>query len=75
MLAMDITPNLAAVQFLPLDQLAAVERIVATAVIGDRRLQAAMAAAKRAADADQAAYEDWLCRQYEQRFDADVPSY
>lgn len=73
MIAMEITPNLAAGQFLPLDQLAAVERIVATAVIGDRRLQAAMAAAKRAADADQAEYEDWLCRQHDQRFDADVP--
>ena len=67
MLAMDIPPSLAAAQFLPPDQLAAVERIVATAVI--------MAAAKRAAGADQAARKDWLCRQYEPRFDADVPSY
>lgn len=63
MLAIEITPNLAAAQFLPSRQQRRLERLVARIARRNPPLWAAMQSARKAAQADQAAHDEWLCAQ------------
>ena len=63
MIAIEITPNLAAAQFLPLRAKRRLDRLISRTTRRNRGLWAALQAARKEARADQAAYDDWLCRQ------------
>lgn len=73
MLRTEITPNLAAVQFLPPRTQLKIDRLISRATRRNRPLWLALQAGRKAAQADQAAYDEWLCRQAPPTFDDDVP--
>lgn len=63
MLVQEITPNLVAAQFLSPRAQRRLDRLVSRAIRANRPLQAAMKTARKAAQADQAAHDEWLCAQ------------
>ena len=69
----EFTPNLAAAQFLPLRTQRRLDRLISRATRRNRALWQALQAGRKAALADQAAYDDWLCQQSPPQFDDDVP--
>lgn len=68
----DITPNLAAAQFLPLRAKRRLDRLIARATRRNPSLHAAIQAARREARADQDAYDAWVCAQAPS-YDIDLP--
>lgn len=75
--AIEITPNLAAAQFLPLRAQRRLDRLIARATRRNRGLHAALQTARRDARADLAAYDAWLCAQApclpQTDYDLDLP--
>lgn len=68
MLRVEITPNLSAAQFLSPRTQRRLERLVSRMARRNRPLWAAL----QEAQADQAAYDDWLCQQHAD-LEEDIP--
>mgnify|MGYP000873051979 CR=1 FL=1 len=66
----EITPNLAAAQFLPLRRL---DRLVSRIIKRNRPLHAAIVAARHEARLEHQKYDAWLCAQAHTQFDDDLP--
>ena len=62
-IAIEITPNLAAAQFLPLRQQRRLDRLIARVTRRNRGLHTALQAARKIARTDQQLHDEWLCRQ------------
>lgn len=76
MLAIEITPNLAAAQFMPTREQRRLDRLVSRIVKRNRQLHAAIVAARHEARLDQARHDAWLCAQSPQSpqsIDEDLP--
>jgi len=63
MLEVQFTPNLAAAQFLSQRAQRRLDRLVSRVARRNPPLWAAMQSARKAAQADQAAHDEWLCAQ------------
>jgi len=72
MLAIEITPNLVAAQFLSLREQRRLDRLVSRIVRKNRPLHAAIVAARHEARLDQARHDAWLCAQAPQSIDDDL---
>lgn len=74
MLAIEITPNLAAAQFLPPRQQRRLDRLVSRVARRNRGLWMAIQAARIEAREDRARYESWLAAQAPTTsYDIDLP--
>lgn len=77
MFAIEITPNLAAAQFLPLRAQRRLDRLISRVTRRNRVLHAAIQDARRKARADQDAYDAWVCSQaqtlHNTSYDIDIP--
>lgn len=73
-IAIEITPNLAAAQFLPLRAQRRLDRLVSRVARRNRGLWMAIQAARVAAREDRARYEAWLAAQAPTTsYDIDIP--
>lgn len=74
MFVQEITPNLAAAQFLPTRQQRRLDRMISRIARRNRPLWAAMQTARSEARADQQLHDEWLCWVMpDTTYDIDIP--